>query len=146
MLYYDSALILKLYTNEANAGRLIDYVTSQNQPVHIHALHRAELTSATRLKVFRKEITQAVGTRILGNIEDDIRTGVLNLLDIDWSYAWRRCRILADTQAAASGCRTLDTLHVACAQSLGIRQIVTNDIRQSGLARAIGMGVVNPLG
>lgn len=51
---------------------------------------------------------------------------------------------LARAHAAATGCRTLDTLHVACAQELGFRDFVTSDRRQAALAERLGFTVHNP--
>jgi len=42
------------------------------------------------------------------------------------------------------GTRTLDVLHVASAQILGMRSFATYDERQSALAKAVGFRVVRP--
>jgi len=46
---------------------------------------------------------------------------------------------LARQHVARLGCRTLDTLHVACALKLGARQFWTFDQRQERLAKAVGL-------
>ena len=41
-------------------------------------------------------------------------------------------------------CRTLDRLHLAAMEALGIRRLLTNDDQQAAAARALGFGVVLP--
>jgi predicted nucleic acid-binding protein len=48
------------------------------------------------------------------------------------------------TRHSATGCRTLDTLHIACARQLAIREFVTTDRRQANLAKRLGMRVLDP--
>ena len=60
---------------------------------------------------------------------------------IDWNDAWARCRSLSAQHAATTGCRTLDALHVACAQQLGCVEFFTTDKRQAMLARKAGLRV-----
>src|SRR5262249_7796597 len=50
-----------------------------------------------------------------------------------------RAERLARRHAAALGPRSLDTLHVAAAQALGISELVTGDRGQSSLAKAAGL-------
>lgn len=50
----------------------------------------------------------------------------------------------ADAHASKTACRTLDTLHLACARQLAIRECVTTDQRQAILAKHLGMRVVDP--
>ena len=41
-------------------------------------------------------------------------------------------------------CRTLDRLHLAAMQELGLSRLVTNDLQQAGAARALGFEVMVP--
>lgn len=41
-------------------------------------------------------------------------------------------------------CRTLDRLHLATMEALGVKRLLTNDNRQAVAARALGFGVVLP--
>lgn len=43
-----------------------------------------------------------------------------------------------------SHCRTLDRLHLAAMQELGIRRLMTHDTRQALAARALGFEVITP--
>ncbi|MGA9564286.1 MAG: PIN domain-containing protein [Candidatus Korobacteraceae bacterium] len=53
--------------------------------------------------------------------------------------AWDLAVELARQHVARLGCRTLDTLHVACALELGATKFWTFDQRQERLAKAVGL-------
>lgn len=143
--YYDTGILLKLYTPEQDSDRVRAFVRRAGHPLVFTALHRAECTSALRLKVFRGEATQTEVSSALRDLDEDVASGVLCATDLDWAAAWWRCIGLADFHAAATGCRTLDTLHVACAAVLGARVMVTSDPRQARLARKSGLRTLNPI-
>jgi predicted nucleic acid-binding protein len=109
------------------------------------SLHRTECVSALRLKVFRGECRLEQSNAALANLDTDATAGVLKHTALEWDEVWAQVEILARTHAAATGCRTLDSLHVASALQLGAREMVTSDGRQAALARKSGLKVVNPL-
>lgn len=74
-------------------------------------------------------------------MREDLSSGLLRCPDLDWPAIWRSCRELSDRFALATGCRTLDALHVATALILGVRVFVTFDVRQRELAREAGLKV-----
>jgi predicted nucleic acid-binding protein len=145
MLYYDTGVLLKLYTEERESSAIRDFVTQRNERIPFHSLHHGECTSALELKAFRGECTREQSASALADVEDDLANRVLLPVAIDWVVAWRMCREMARAFAAETGCRTLDTLHIACARFLSIRDIVTTDSRQLHLAERVGMRPVHPL-
>ena len=144
MRYFDTGLLLKLYTEEAESDRVRTFVVQRAEPVPFHSLHRSECASALHLKAFRGECTVSQANRALEDIQEDIRNGVLRRIRPEWDEVWDRCHELARAHAAATGCRTLDTLHVACAMEAGFREFATSDKRQSALAERIGLRVIDP--
>jgi len=144
-VYYDSGIILKLYTSEPESAAARRYVLERNEPLYLNSLHRSECTAAFRLKAFRRECKEEAASRAIADFEDDVARGVIRIVEPDWSEVWNICRNLLDKHAASTGCRTLDSLHVACARSLAIRDIITSDKRQSALARRAGMIAISLL-
>lgn len=142
--YFDTGLLLKLYTAEAESPSVQRFVLDRAEALRITDLHYAECVSALRLKQFRGECTSDEATRALGLVTDDLRAGVLQMVAVEWTPVWGRCRSLAETHAARTGCRTLDTLHVASALELGAREFITSDDRQTALATKAGLPVTNP--
>jgi len=144
--YYDSGIILKLYTEESESEAARAFVTGRAEPLYLSRLHIAECTSALRLKQFRGECEGGQAAQALAHIEEDFEAGVLKMLPVNWDAVWQRCAMLSGSHAATTGCRTLDALHVACA-SLGVAtEFVTSDRRQFALAKLAGLRVVNPIG
>jgi predicted nucleic acid-binding protein len=143
--YYDTGLLLKLYTNESDAACVQNFVVRGGEALVFTPLQHAECVSALRLKCFRGEADEEEVAGALRNVESDVATGVLRAAAVAWDEAWARCRVLSDAHAAATGCRTLDALHVACALLLGSGEMVTGDGRQAALARKAGLRVVDPL-
>lgn len=143
-IYYDTGILLKLYTPEPESPAVRAFVTDAGQAIPFLGLHQSECASAFHLKAFRGECTLAQANRALADIEEDLRSGVLSFLQPDWESIWQKTFELSQAYCASTGCRTLDTLHVATAMILGFRQIATSDTRQSTLASLLGLRVHNP--
>lgn len=142
--YYDTGLLLKLYTQEPESSKVRAFVKKQGAVLRITDLHAVEMTSALRLKQFRRECNEGQVAAILSHLRQDERNGVLARVAVDWTDAWKICLQLTETHAAATGCRTLDTLHVACAALLGIECFASSDQRQIKMAKKAGLKVFNP--
>lgn len=143
--YYDTGLLLKLYTNECDSEAVRRFVVRRREALVFTPMHHAECVAALRLKCFRGEAAEEEVAGALRDLESDVASGVLRAVPLDWDAAWLRCRILSDAHAASTGCRTVDALHVACALLLGAGELVTGDARQAVLARKAGLRVVNPV-
>jgi predicted nucleic acid-binding protein len=141
--YFDTGQLLKLYTSESASEAVEAFVRRRAKPLPVHALHLAEMTSVLRLKQFRGECRAGEADRALACIDDDLDVGILRAVPLDWDDAWRLCRELSRLHADTLGCRTLDTLHVACAIQLRFGEFATSDARQAGLARRCKLRVVN---
>ena len=144
--YYDTGLLLKLYTNESDSEAVRKFAVRRGEALAFTPLHHAECVSALRLKCFRGEADEEEVAGALRDIESDVSAGVLRPAAVQWDAVWLRCRVLSDAHAAATGCRTLDSLHVACALLLGAEEMVTGDVRQAALGRKAGLRVVDPAG
>ncbi|MFP4166043.1 MAG: type II toxin-antitoxin system VapC family toxin [Opitutales bacterium] len=142
--YYDTGLLLKLYTEEPESAAVRKFCIEAGEAIPFLELHDSECVSALHLKAFRGECSVAQANRALSDMADDRRSGVLHAIHPDWQVIWARSAHLAQSYAATTGCRTLDSLHVACALELGFVQFVSSDVRQSKLAREAGLSVCCP--
>lgn len=140
--YYDTGILLKLYTEEPASDSVRKFVTAHKQAILFTSLHFSECVSALQLKCFRKECEVGEAAAALLDIEADQASGVLRKTLIEWEEAWSECRNLSMAYAATTGCRTLDALHVACAKQSGARDFVTSDARQGKLAIKAGLRVL----
>jgi predicted nucleic acid-binding protein len=142
--YYATGVILKLYTEEPESDAARAFVTKRKEALYLSSLHIAECTSALRLKQFRGECEPGQVAQALTHLDEDFQAGVLKGLPVDWDTAWQRCRALSDAHADATGCRTLDALHVASAILGSATEFITSDRRQFALADLAGLRVINP--
>ncbi len=101
-----------------------------------------ELTTAWHLKVFRKEVRLETVLNALADLEHDVEAGVWAPPAYDLADVHARAERLARRHAAVVGARSLDILHVAAAQALGLGDFVTGDRRQAALARAVGFTTI----
>jgi len=142
--YYDTGILLKLYTTDPGSSAVQAFVHERREPIRISSLHHAECVSALRLKQFRGESTAAQSKKALALIAGALRAGSLRMVAVDWEQAWSRCWEMSESLAAATGARTLDTLHVACAIQLEAVEFASSDKRQIALAGKTGMEVFDP--
>ena len=94
-----------------------------------------------RLKVFRQEATEDQVLDVLQFVRDDLAAGKLIAIDNVNSATIQVAIGLTNQHSATTGSRSLDTLHCALAQSLGITAFLTTDARQLALAKLIGLPV-----
>jgi predicted nucleic acid-binding protein len=143
--YFDTGVILKLYTLEPESPCVRRFVKQREQPLHMNSLHQTECIAAFRLKAFRDECSEAAASRAIADFEEDIANRVLKIHEPDWAAVWKTCQSLLNQYASTTGCRTLDALHIACAQTLNIREFVTTDKCQRAMAALAGMRPISPL-
>jgi predicted nucleic acid-binding protein len=142
--YYDTGILLKLYTAEPESEHVQRFVRLRGKPIAMTDLHWTECVSALRLKAFRNECREAETSAAIELIKADLKSGILRVVEVDWNHAWQECRLLSEQFTVKTGARTLDTLHVAAARLLGAKAFLTSDSRQANLARKIGLKTLNP--
>lgn len=126
-IYLDSSAIVKLAVREPESQALRRYLRTRRPRVS-SALARTEVMRAL---LHKGEPAQAAGRRTLAN---------LDLLRID-----NRVLDLAG-RLQPSELRTLDAIHLATAQRLGVDlgRLCTYDARMRDAAEALGMAVIAP--
>ncbi len=142
--YYDTGVLLKLYTTEPESPAVQELVTSRGRAITVTDLHVTEAMSALKLKAFRGECEQVDSDRAISAIEEDIHSRVLRSRALDWPAVWAKCQVLVRTQSGRLGTRALDALHVASALVLHATELITTDTRQAELAKACGLTVTHP--
>ncbi len=139
--YFDTAIILKLYVQEATSPNAVRLVSECARPYLLTPWQEIETRTALRLKGFRGEITAAEMQASWEAFDDDIRLGRWKTPEYREADLWRFARRLSDSHAGTIGCRTLDLLHVAMALSVGVDTFVTFDQRQRAVAELEGLKV-----
>jgi predicted nucleic acid-binding protein len=139
--YFDSAIIVKLYVQEATSPDAIRLVDAYGAPYALTQWQRLEVKNAIRLKAFRAEITTAEMNQSIAAFDQDIATGRWQRPAYTAAIIEQKADELSANHSATLGCRTLDIIHVAAALVLDAKEFVTFDARQGALAKVVGLTV-----
>lgn len=140
MIYPDSGCLVKFYYPEPDSSQVIDSI--QNEPLLCTRLHELEVVSALEGKRFRGEATEQQVKITIDHLRNDLASGVLRELEVEWASVLRLATSLAETHARITGTRAIDTLHCAVAQSAGATVFLTTDARQRALAQALHLSLL----
>jgi predicted nucleic acid-binding protein len=141
VIYLDTSAFLKLYIRESGSSLVQEIIMSQDDPLPLWDLLRAEMTNAFRLKVFWGDLSSAEADRLLSLFEDRLRRGQYFVADVDRDMIMRSFRELSSL-TPTTGCRTMDILHIACAIQLAPDSFISFDHRQRKLAESAGLRVL----
>jgi predicted nucleic acid-binding protein len=139
--YFDSAIIVKLYVQEANSPDAVALVSAQPGPCPLTPWQEVEVRTAMRLKAFRGEVTAEELRKSMDAFDEDLRSGRWQMPAYEQGRIWQLTRELSARHAARIGCRTLDLIHVAAALAIGATVFVTFDARQKEVARLEGLNI-----
>ncbi len=141
--YYDTGILVAIYVQEVFSSTINTFIESRGKPIALNPLQRLEFENAVRLKGFRNDLDGKLLNRIFLDLKDDINCGRLVLRPTDWVGAFNSARSISRRTTAATGCRTLDLLHVAIAIQWDCSLFVSTDDRQLGAARDAGLETVD---
>jgi predicted nucleic acid-binding protein len=136
--YADASFLGSLYIADANSASASAKITKARLPLFVSSLSEVELMNAISLWVFRQKVTRLQAKSAYQLFEKDVAEGILLVRSVPAS-AYERARHIAQTQTPLLGTRTLDLLHVACAQSLQATVFYTFDSRRGKLAKSEGL-------
>jgi len=139
--YADTSFLARIYTPHADSAAALIYMERCTEPLAFTPLHRHELRTAIRLRVFRREITIEQRAEAFREIDSDLGENILMHVPVPWTDTFCEAENLADANVEALGVRSFDLLHVGLALVLGASVFLTFDTRQAGLARAAGLKV-----
>jgi predicted nucleic acid-binding protein len=136
-IYADSSFFVSLYVRDRHTPQVLRHMASK-PAIWMTPFHEAEIANALSQSVFRRLITARQVSLANDNLVEDVRSGLWRQIDFP-AAAFQRSVALAHRYGSQIGCRTLDTLHVACALELKAGAFWTFDERQRKLAKAAGL-------
>src|SRR6185436_5274676 len=136
-VYFDSAIIVKLYVQEATSPEAIQLVGGYLAPYALTHWQSLEVKNAIRLKAFRREITLQEMNQSIVAFEQDIATGRWQRPAYTAATVEQKADELSASHSGTLGCRTLDIIHVAAALMIEAKDFVTFDGRQGSLAKRV---------
>ncbi len=140
MIYVDTSSLLKLFLTDAHSPQ-VDLAISEERVVAVSSL--TELEACIQIKAL------SLGGKISHAKARRIREG-LSLTLIKSPFLRRRLTgsifkaAMAQHEAATVHCRSLDRLHLAAMEELGIKRLMTHDARQAAVALEMGYQIISP--
>lgn len=136
-LYLDGSILAKLLRNERETARVGEILASEMELL-VSALARLEVLVV---------IDSWVGGGLSERKAAERRAALRNFL-LTPTLRFIPCRAtifeVAEAQLSSGYCPTLDRLHLAVMQDLGLHRLFTNDSQQARAARALGFEVIMP--
>lgn len=113
MLYFDTSALLPYYRQEEASERVQTLLLAQSQPVLISHLTEVEVASALARWVRMGELDDAGANRIESAFLEDVRYGRFVRCPVELVHYQRAIHWIGTRKTSL---RTLDALHLACAE------------------------------
>lgn len=139
--YADTSFLYSYYSADSNSARADLWRQSNSVPLLFTSLHRLELRNAIELVVFQKRATANEAAAVWKTVETDIAGGLMAEVFLSLIELHAKAQEFAANHTAETGARSLDILHIAAANLLGVEEVVTFDHRQAALAVCVGLKV-----
>jgi predicted nucleic acid-binding protein len=140
-LYIDTSCLLKLVLVEPESGRVHELVQAESQ-VLISTLAELEAEQQLWGRYLGGSMSRRKHQGLRGFLENFRGTAPFTHKTVPEDLA--RLALVQMRRSDAAYCRTLDRLHLAAMESLGVRRLLTHDDQQAAAARALGFAVVRP--
>lgn len=124
MLYVDTSALLPYYRSQSASVVVESLLLEQSQPVQISELTRVEFASALARWVRMAELTESQANRVESAFYEDVSEGRFQVAALTRSHYERASHWLLTRR---TGLRTLDALHLACAEVSGARLLTLDD-------------------
>jgi hypothetical protein len=134
---------LALYLpNDRNSAAARTVAVSFQDSIAYLLLTELELKNAMWRAIGEKRLSQRLAQTCLGQVAQDLSDGFLQRCGLDSVTHYRKALELSEQYAASYLTRALDVLHVAAAVLLSCGEFASFDLRQRGLASAVGLKVL----
>ena len=140
--YVDSSALVAIYVPERFSKTARQSVRAVPQ-IPFTQLHELEVRNAFELLVGRALITREECRAIQAQLDADLDSQRLARVSLDLDRVFTSASDLSLTYTAKVLTRSLDLLHVAAAQAMMCRRLVSADDRQLRVAKAAGLAVAD---
>lgn len=139
-LYLDTSCLLKLFFREPETGAVAELLAAEERVV-ISELGRLEAETQLRARLHGGLLSRPRHRRLSAELTRTLTLEPFSLIAFPVD-GFERAQALA--VRAKAHCRTLDLLHMAIMDSVGLTRLFTNDAAQAKVARALGFTVTIP--
>ena len=141
MIYLDASCLLKLLLEEPESEAVRRAVTRESEVI-VSTLTELETAVQLRAGWLAGEYRERQYRAYVGRLNAFRETEPFRFRPLSGSLFQTAVR--QNREARRVHCRTLDRLHLAAMEELGLRRLMTTDIAEAAGAKALGFEVVNP--
>jgi len=141
MIYVDSSSLLKTLWQEQESQAVREAIAGEDHVV-VSSLTELETEVQLRAKWLAGSMTKPRYESYRSKLESFRGLEPFDFRDLPGGVFRRAIEQLLS--GGKSHCRSLDRLHLAAVDELGLRRLLTNDNKQAATARALGYDVVFP--
>jgi uncharacterized protein len=141
MIYLDTSCLLKLLLEEPES-EAVRLAVARESEVVVSVLAELETVVQLRAGWLAGEYRERRYRAYFGQLKAFRETDPFRFGPLTGSLFQTALR--QDREARRIHCRTLDRLHLAAMEELGLRRLMTNDSAQAAGAKALGFEVVSP--
>ena len=145
--YFDSGFLFKLYWQEANTPAAQAIVLNYQPPILLSRFNEVEMLHVARRKTWllgptgQPSLTAAQFQAGLTLLEQDLATGILTRLEVDYEEVFDAALELSRKHGQTIPVKTADLLHVTMME-FGFDDFITADRQQHDFATRAGVGSV----
>jgi len=142
--YFDSGFLFKLYWQEANTPAAQAIVLNYQPPILLSRFNEVEMLHVARRKTWllgptgQPSLTAAQFQAGLTLLEQDLATGILARLEVDYEEVFDAALELSRKHGQTIPVKTADLLHVAMME-FGFDDFITADRQQHDFATRAGV-------
>ena len=137
----DTSFLFSLFGNDGHTATAQAWARQTRLPISLSVLKRYEFGNAVRFAAFRKAISQADALASLAAFETDLKSGFLQLVQLDFASVIAEAARLSELHTLSGGHRSFDILHVASARLLKATTFLSFDANQRKLATTARLAV-----
>jgi predicted nucleic acid-binding protein len=141
-VYVDPSALARLYLHQGGSQEMAAWRGKTKGALAVTHHGRTEIINAICRAGFLGQLDAKALNEALADLTADFQSGHLRQADILWRAALNRAAELSKKHTPKLGTRSLDVLHVACAQELKSRCFLTFDLRQQQLAGEAGLKTI----
>jgi predicted nucleic acid-binding protein len=141
MIYLDTSCLLKLLLEEPES-QAVRLAVAREDDVIVSVLTEVEASSQLRAGWLAGEYRPARYRAYIGRLRAFRAIDLFRFRPLPGSLFGTALR--QDRDAGRTHCRTLDRLHLAAMEELGVRRLMTTDTAEASGATALGFEVVRP--
>ena len=143
--YLDTGLVVKLIVAEPLSDQVRCFLQRRGVAVAYTRLIEIETVNTLHAKRFRKEMTSSQLKDCLALIEELLTEGRFYRPSLSLDDVALETLHMLPAVTGATGCRSLDLMHVASAKLLGWKEFVSSDQRQLRAAAKAGLKSIDIL-